>query len=479
MLLLKHRKAQKAELKQGTLIKELQPFSGKSKTLHCPNVQSHVKEKEESTKKLKSSLSTTPWFLTFAEPEVKELEISTEHSTEFIEEYGPKTWQEIYTFSSQVRFIPGPRNQYRKETFQTLLDTLKEYVKNWKTQSVPLILKGETGNGKTRCLQLLAKDLDLECICLHEVFIEQYTREEFKEKLLGFSSRGLNCTSKLWVIEHIDTLNEQLKILLLQAIPSMMKTGAVVCTSWPSSKEPSKKFKHLEFFPWTTSSKLNFLQEEWCPSRLRKWSNVALKESGENISSALCLSQLWSTSAIASLNQKEDSDEIDISYIPVNTRTLLEDSFTERWCSMRSMAVESNDIELSVQLLQEMIPMALVQGRCKQDMQNLVKSLNILSYMDSLGYSASTSTKTVIEQRLLQNGIRNTATSSLEKFNSGSFLPIPASFMHKSTKTMKRSRECIGECKTPETFDTRYYAEDIELFLKANKKQWKSPYSIK
>lgn len=424
-------------------------------------------------------LKEIPWFLTFAQPEVSShSEISQEISSEFIEIYGPRSWLDIYTFSSQVRFIPGPRNQYRKETFQTLLDTLKDYVKNWKSQSLPLILNGETGNGKTRCLQLLAKDLHLECICLHEVFIEQYTREEFKEKLLGFASRGLNCASKLWVIEHIDSLNEQLKILLLQAIPSMMKTGAVVCTAWPNSKEPSKKFRHLEFFPWTTSSKLEFLQQDWCPARLRKWSNMALKESGENISSALCLSQLWSTSAIASANQKEDSDETH-SYIPVNIRTLLEDSFTERWCSMRSMAVESNDIELSVQILQEMIPLALVQGRCKQDMQNLVKSLNTLSYMDSLGYSASTSIKTIIEQRLLQNGVRNTATSSLEKFNSGSFLPIPASFMHKSTKTMKRIRESIGECKTPETFDTRYYEEDLELFLKANKKQWKSPYSIK
>ena len=87
------------------------------------------------------------WFLSFAKEHetVHALEVTEDestHSNDFLEVYGPKTWDSIYEFSKTVSFVNGPRNQYRSQKFSSLLDTLLDYVKNWKLQKVPLMLQG-------------------------------------------------------------------------------------------------------------------------------------------------------------------------------------------------------------------------------------------------------------------------------------------------------------------------------------------------
>lgn len=423
------------------------------------------------------------WFLSFANEFKKEVPEAVQ-SDDFLDVYGPKSWHDIYTFSETVTFVNGPRNQFRSQKFSLLLDTLKDYVESWKTQKLPMMLQGETGSGKTRCLQLLGSYLDLDVIFLHDIFLDAMTREELKERLAGLGSRGLNCSKKLWVVEHYDTLSEQQKSLLHGAFPGMMKTGAIVCTSWMSSSQPSARFTHLEFLPWTTASKTKFLKMGWSPALLQsKVLKRILRESGENIASAYALAQLWTSrlpKQSTSAEEVQVSQEEDTAYIPVNLRTLMEESFSDRWCSSRSLALEAGEPEITVQLLQEMIPMALMQGRCRNDMQELCKSLDFFSTMDSsVGYSA-VAYKAVMEKRLLQNSIRGQAASSLEKFNSGSLMPIPQSFVSRSKgiSTRNLSRETIQKCRGfPQ--DTRSWKEDIQLFLQASKKPWKSPFSIK
>jgi hypothetical protein len=412
------------------------------------------------------------WFLNFAQ---EKQEVKVDLNDDFLELYGPQNWKDIYDFASSVSFINGPRNQFRSQKFDAILDTLLEYVRSWKTQTKPLLLTGETGSGKTRCLTLLGKHVGLETVCLHEVFLDELSREEIKERLLAFESRGLNCLPKLWVIEHYDTLAETLKTLLHAALPGMMKTGAVVCTSWPSTQQPSTKFIHLEFLPWSVASKKQFLEESWSPSFLAqpKVMQRLLKEGGENISKTLSLAQLWKTTLVRQGEEEEDS------YVPVNLRSLLEESFSERWCLARSMALEAGETELTSQLLQEMIPMSLTQGRCKNDVEFMSKSLDYFSSIDStVGYSG-TSYKCIMEQRLMQKLVRKNATASLEKFNSGSLLPIPQNFLFKSkfASTEKSARQAILQCRG--SSDTRAYAEDLQLFLQASKKPWKSPFAIK
>jgi hypothetical protein len=222
----------------------------------------------------------------------------------------------------------------------------------------------------------------------------------------------------------------------------------------------------------------------WSPALLQsKVLKRILRESGENIASAYALAQLWTSrlpKQSTSAEEVQVSHEEDTAYIPVNLRTLMEESFSDRWCSSRSLALEAGEPEITVQLLQEMIPMALMQGRCRNDMQELCKSLDFFSTMDSsVGYSA-VAYKAVMEKRLLQNSIRGQAASSLEKFNSGSLMPIPQSFVSRSkgTSTRNLSRETIQKCRGfPQ--DTRSWSEDIQLFLQASKKPWKSPFSIK
>jgi hypothetical protein len=430
------------------------------------------------------------WFLSFAKDFEKEISdaqdclIKKSQSDDFLEMYGPKTWDSIYEFSETVSFVNGPRNQFRSQKFSSLLHSLLDYVKNWNLQKLPLLLHGETGSGKTRCLQLLGNFLGFDCVCLHDIFIDQLSKEEFKERLLGFQSRGLSCNTKLWVIEHYDTLNEQQKNLLHGAFPSMMKTGALVCTSWPSSSQLSARFKHLEFLPWTTTSKKKFLSMDWSPPLLKSpaFFHRVLKESGDNIASAYAFTQLW-TSKSAFTKFKEERDpqfDEETSYIPVNLRSLVEESFSGRWCPARSLALEAGESEITVQLLQEMVPMAIMQGRCKNEMHELSKTLDFFSVMDAtVGYNAG-AYKTVMEKRLIQNTVRQQATFSLEKFNSGSLLPIPQSFLSRSkgTSTQKLNRETISTCRGGPP-DTRSWGEDIQLFLQASKKQWKSPFSIK
>jgi hypothetical protein len=429
------------------------------------------------------------WFLSFANEFKKEAVEDVHLNDDFLEVYGPKTWKDIYEFSERVTFVNGPRNQFRSQKFSFLLDSLKEYVENWKTQTLPLMLQGETGTGKTRCLQLLGKFLEFDCIFLHDIFLDAMSREELKERLAGLGSRGLNCSKKLWVVEHYDTLSDVQKTLLHGAFPGMMKTGPIVCTSWMTSSQPSARFTYLEFLPWANASKTKFLTMSWSPDLKPDVLKRILRESGENIASAYALAQLWTSTTQGNGNKvhttqthekTEDIGHEDTAYIPVNLRTLMEESFSDRWCPARSLALEAGEPEITVQLLQEMIPMALVQGRCRNDLQELSRSLDFFSTMDStVGYNAG-AYKAVMEKRLLQNSIKSKATFSLEKFNSGSLLPIPQSFISRSkgTSTRNLNRETIQNCRGGPA-DTRSWSEDIQLFLQASKKPWKSPFSIK
>lgn len=223
---------------------------------------------------------------------------------------------------------------------------------------------------------------------------------------------------------------------------------------------------------------------DWSPPLLKTpaFFHRVLKESGDNISSAYAFTQLW-TSKSSFTKFKEDRDshfDEDSSYIPVNLRSLVEESFSGRWCPARSLALEAGEPEITVQLLQEMIPMAIMQGRCKNELQELSKTLDFFSVMDAtVGYNAG-AYKTVMEKRLLQNSVRQQATFSLEKFNSGSLLPIPQSFLSRSkgTSTQKLNRETIFTCRGGPP-DTRSWGEDIQLFSQASKKPWKSPFLIK
>jgi hypothetical protein len=438
--------------------------------------QKSLVEEPQPIKRFKTEISVPlekAWYLSFAE----EKPVTTESKNDdYLEEYGPKTWQDIYGFAQSVIFVNGPRNQFRSQKFCHVLDSLHDYVSKWKTQKLPLMLTGETGTGKTRCLSLLGKLLGLECVFLHEIFVDELSREEIKERLAAFGSRGLNCLPKLWVVEHYDTLNEGIKTLLNNSLPGMMKTGAVVCTSWPSTTQPSSKFIHHEFLPWSIASKKLFLEESWMPGFLSqpKVMQRLLKEGGESVSKTLCLAQLWKTFAFAQQGELEED-----SFVPVNLRSLMEESFSERWCPARSLALEAGETELTSQLLQEMVPMALAQGRCRNDVDFMAKSLDYFSSMDStVGYSSS-AYKCIMESRLIQSQVRKNASSSLEKFNSGSLLPIPQNFIFKSkvTSTEKSARQLIHQCRG--SSDTRAYAEDLQLFLQASKKPWKSPFSIK
>jgi hypothetical protein len=414
-----------------------------------------------------------PWYLSFAEEKPVVVENKND---DYVEAFGPKTWNDIYDFAKAVTFVNGPRNQFRSQKFSAVLDILHDYVSNWKTQKLPLMLNGETGTGKTRCLNLLGKHLGLECVCLHDIFLDELSREEIKERLAALGTRGLNCLPKLWVVEHYDTLNESLKTMLNTALPGMMKTGAVVCTSWPSTTQPSAKFIHLEFLPWSIISKKQFLEESWMPSFISQPRVLQrlLKEGGENIAKTLSLAQLWKTFAFSQQGEVEED-----SFVPVNLRSLLEESFSERWCPARSLALEAGETEITSQLLQEMVPMALTQGRCKNDVEFMAKSLDYFSSIDStVGYSSS-AYKCIMEKRLMQVLVRKSASSSLEKFNSGSLLPIPQNFIFRSkfTSTDKTARQLIHQCRG--SSDTRAYAEDLQLFLQASKKPWKSPFSSK
>jgi hypothetical protein len=377
--------------------------------------------------------------------------------------------------------VNGPRNQFRSTSFGTILDTLKEYVQNWKTQKLPLVLHGESGTGKTRCLKLLGDYLELDCEFLHDMFIDQLSKEELKERFAGLGSKGLSCKPKLWIIEHYDCLTETQKSLLYQHAPSIMKTGALVCTSWPTLAQPSTRFLYIEFIPWSLESKQVFLNL-WRPDifKDKKIQVLALKEGGENISSALCLAQLWTGSPPIQSKTVAEED----SYVPINPRLLIEESFSDRWCTKRSLALEAGDSEITVQLLQETLPIAIMQGRCKDDINLLSSSLEFLSVMNAtVKYNAS-AFKPVLDQRLLQLPVKKAARFSLEKFNSGSLMPIPQSLVQRSKgiTLLKQNRELIYQSRGSaghQSADTRVFSEDIQLFLQAAKKPWKSPFSIK
>jgi hypothetical protein len=312
------------------------------------------------------------------------------------------------------------------------------------------------------------------------MFLDHLSREELRERFSGLGSKGLSCKPKLWVVEHYDTLNEVSKHLLHQYSKSIMNTGALVCTTWPSFAQPSTKFMHIEFLPWSLESKQNFLLEYGPPLfHNKRVVNLALKEGGENLGSALSLAQLWTGSRLP--DSKEDAEED--SYIPVNPRLLIEESFSDRWCARRSLALESGDSEITIQLLQETLPIAIMQGRCKDEIKLLSTSLDFFSAMNAtVGYNAS-AFKPVLDQRLLQLPVKKSAKFSLEKLNSGSLLPIPQSLIQKSKgiSLVKQSRELISQCRGSGhlSSDTRNFSEDIQLFLQATKKPWKSPFSIK
>ena len=388
-------------------------------------------------------------------------------------------WAQCITFAGRAEATPGVRNAQRPSYLKCLQD-LCAYVLSWKDKRKPLHLVGEIGCGKTSLLRALALHCKMEVEFLQEMFLESPTHDVIEQ--LG--SQGLERHPKLWVIEHYDTLTPQWRqALKSKGFANMLKTGCVIMTSWPSSKQPSPNT--LELTPWTTDTKMKFLKT-LVPKFSHKEVAYLLGESGDCMYGALECAKLWGKSLGAQVLASTPSEDTEYCPLPpVNLRLLLEESFTDRWSTARSLALETCDNELSLELLQELSVGAAFQGRC--DISSLSQQLDTLSHLELASRKCPDVVKSVMCQRLVQKQTLAGSRVSMSKFSSGTLIPLPQALLNIGrARTSARSMDelvlesrDVSEETTEHLRDTCKNLEDVQLYAQASGRKWISPFKTK
>jgi tRNA A37 threonylcarbamoyladenosine biosynthesis protein TsaE len=447
----------------------------------------NIPEKSETSMTAAASSTThtahIPWYLAAArqnmecQQQTKGEEINAEqHSSS-----AKLDWAQCIAFAGRVDGTPGIRNSQRPSYLKCLQD-LCAYVLSWQKDKrvKPLHLVGEIGCGKSALLSALADHCKLTVQFLQEVFLDPPTHDVLEQ----LCSQGLDRQSKLWVIEHFDTLTPQWRhALKSKGFSNMLKSGCVIMTSWPSSKQPAPNT--LELTPWTTETKIKFLKTLEPHLSLKEIAYL-LGESGDCMHGALEGAKMWGTSLGAQVLASMPSE--DSEYCPpppVNIRLLLEESFTDRWSSARSLALDTCDNELSLDLLQELSTGAAFQGRC--DISSLAQQLDTLSHLDLASRKCPEVIKAVMCQRLVQKQTLKNSRVSMSKFSSGTLIPLPQSLLNlgrarTSAKSMDdlvlESRD-VSQETTEHLRDTCKNLDDVQLFAQASGRKWISPFKTK
>jgi tRNA A37 threonylcarbamoyladenosine biosynthesis protein TsaE len=379
-----------------------------------------------------------PWFL-------QGLEVKTQESRE------PEfTWSFLTSFANRVQLQTSPK-LVQRSSYSKSLDDLYDLVAQWKTKREPIFLFGELGCGKTTMLTALAHTLGMDAEFLQEIFLESPHLERFPTKSLG--------KPKLWIVEHYDLLSAQwIQALKKHGFSTLLKTGPVIVTSWPTSK-PKPKLS-IELGEWTFDSKLRLLKHIK-PDLSLDALKFLLSES-IYVPTALEASKVWGSRHF----ERETSEEL--AAPSVNLRLLIEESFTDRWDERRKAALESCDLDLTLSLVQEMTVGASVQGRCS--IEPLTKHLDTLSALDVSSRCTSEACSEIMSLRLIQCQVLKESKISLAKFSSGFLIPLPQALLIKSKARTKAHVAAKNE------WDTRKFSEDTQLFIQASGEKYLSPY---
>lgn len=344
-------------------------------------------------------------------------------------EAGPKTWDELKAFTETCSPDIGDRSKMNPNPMQVL--RALENTVNEKKKKVH-VLVGETV-GKSSMLRLLAAHYKYELISVQEDDVIQFLKDS--------SAVGLDTTPRLWVLEHLD-MYEFDKVM--KVVPLLFKSGLVFATSWPDAPfllDKNILISHV--YPWDKPSNLKFLQM-YAP--IKEWD---IKES-ENISHSLCMGQFFPSGK---------------TRIPTNLRFLVEDTLCDR-SSEQKCSHLSGDIETSIALLQEMIPLTTNFG-------SIVRALEACSFLDLCEYY------THVKEAFIDGTIQNTI--KIRHMDSGVTIPVPQMYWKNNRKQPidykkfrfqgEHEEYSLGD---PET-DLRDLSEDAALFAQARgcKDTWK------
>lgn len=368
------------------------------------------------------------------------------------------SWSFLTSFATRVQLQTSPK-LVQRTSYSKSLDDLYAMVTQWKKLKQPIYLFGDIGCGKTTIIKALAHALDMEAEFLQDIFLESPTKsvlEQFMTKSFG--------KSRIWVIEHFDLLSTQwIQVLKKHGFSTLLKSGPVILTSWPTSKP--KPLSSIELGEWTFESKLRLLKHIK-PDLTLDALKFLLSES-IYIPTALEAAKVWGTRHF----EQELGEEL--AAPSVNLRLLIEESFTDRWDERRKAALESCDLDLTLSLVQEMTVGASTQGRCS--IEPLTKHLDTLSALDVSSRTTSEACSEIMSSRLIQGQLLKESKISLAKFSSGSLIPLPQALLFKS-KARTKSAAMHDSVKKNGGVDTRKFAEDTQLFIQASGEKYLSPY---
>jgi hypothetical protein len=324
----------------------------------------------------------------------------------------------------------GDRGNVSKpeENTNKVLKSIEETIKNWKHGKRKIhCLIGAPSTGKTLMLKLLAKKYDLEWNPVHED-----NPPDLKFLLANAGNQSLDSKEQLWVIEHFDFFDKQCKQILKSSFSKLLKSGPVFITLHPvTDLRPFQQYTISSCLSWPLSAKILFL-EKYGPSNIN-WEDLYAEGNGEiprilsygqyhrNISSHsfenICGNETCKGFCSICTRKRR---------IPHNLRLLVEDTLCPRTSPIKEKMLGETDADLSIMLLQEMIPYT----DCSLD--SLRRCYDAISLLD-----CCTEYSTFVKDAFLNGLLQKQCRTENMKFSSKNNFAFPEMLFGKNRRTLQ------------------------------------------
>lgn len=369
----------------------------------------------------------------------------------------PSSWTALECFALQHidQMDIQERSQKAKpqELTSKVMQSLETSIQNWKKGIHKVhCLMGAPSTGKTLLLKLLADKYNFEFNPVHED-----DSSELKLVLQNGGSVSLENKPNLWVIEHFDFFDKSCKALIRNSFKKLLQTGPVFLTMYPTMDQRGlENFIVSSCVTWNFLGKMLYLENFGPPSI--EWENAYQEGNGEltkilsfqqynrtskeSLSENLCGNPLCKGTCLLCTKKRK---------IPCNLRLIVEDTLCPRTSARKEAMLSESDADLSLMLLQEMIPFT------ETSLQNTLKCLDSISLLD-----CATEYSTFMKDAFIGGTLQKICRSSNINFASKCNIEIPEMLFGKHRRNDSQKEKAIGEYRGVKNYICRKRGSEKE-----------------